>query len=234
VIRHGTALMVGFIGSGLIALPAWLRPLLEPRYAQALNAVTSQLAQPTTYEHLAIVFFGCCILYASFLAWNEERDEVEGLLQKQSDFDAMVTIIGTPEWTKRRGNHAAIEFRMINQGSVALEHISVECGTYLEPARLSETILQKWVQVIGHLGPKQEHTVLVPIDLAKAPEPAPDDELPNVSSEITVFYSNPHTHKNFRKDECILSNVRDTKHLRVIWRRSPVVVEKLPRLVKPS
>lgn|GEM_PF-6374876 len=83
MIRHGTALIVGFVGSGLIALPAWLRPFLQPQYMKAFDAVTSRLAHPATYEHLAVAFFGCCLLYASFLAWNEERDDLEGLLQQQ-------------------------------------------------------------------------------------------------------------------------------------------------------
>jgi hypothetical protein len=78
-VRHYYALAATLLGGFLISSPAWIMPLLSPRYpnvAQTYGDLTARLARPTTYFHVAIVFSFTCFLIASYLAWNDERDEL--------------------------------------------------------------------------------------------------------------------------------------------------------------
>jgi len=77
IIRHGWAITATFLGSFLLSVPGWIDPLLSYAQKQELNRWTT--VSPHTYRYLAIAFFAAGLLYASFLAWNEERDEVERL-----------------------------------------------------------------------------------------------------------------------------------------------------------
>jgi hypothetical protein len=76
VMRHTTVLLLGLIGASILTVPSWVRPLLTPAYAATLDGWTVSLAQPTTYWLLAKCFLLGSIFVASFLAWNEEHEQV--------------------------------------------------------------------------------------------------------------------------------------------------------------
>lgn len=126
MIRHGIVLIVGFVGSSLISLPAWVKPLLSKRYATAIDTVSLRLGQPATYWHLAIVFFGFSILYASFLAWNEERDELENLLQKQPsnepDLEGQLSPFSRFVFPDNDWPHLEMHVEIINRGAPTIVH----------------------------------------------------------------------------------------------------------------
>ena len=122
MIRHTTTLLIGFIGSGLIALPNWVRPLLKPQYAALLDSASLRVAQPGTYWHLAVIFFGASFLYASFLAWNEERDSLERLTPDEPDLEGELIDWHVQERGPAQGyyvkeSHLVSEVRVINHGA---------------------------------------------------------------------------------------------------------------------
>jgi hypothetical protein len=75
--RHGWALLAALLGSFVISIPSWISPLLSPVHAQRLTEFVTVSSH--TYRYLAIAFFGLGLMYASFLAWDEERDEIDRL-----------------------------------------------------------------------------------------------------------------------------------------------------------
>ena len=86
LIRHTTALLLGFISGGLVSSPAWIRPLLSPAHAVILDSWSQSIGKPDTYWLLAKACILGGIFFACFLAWNEERDEFEQLaLRVKSD-----------------------------------------------------------------------------------------------------------------------------------------------------
>src|SRR6266446_6448146 len=85
VMRHTKALITAFVGCFLFSLPAWLKPLLRPELQQNLDEWTAFAGEPQTYWYFAIGFFLIGILCASFLAWNEEKDELAEKLHELSD-----------------------------------------------------------------------------------------------------------------------------------------------------
>jgi hypothetical protein len=75
VMRHGWTLLAAFLGSFLLTIPTWIGPLLPPAAARRMNE--SLALSVHTYRLSAAIFLGLGILYASFLAWNEERDATD-------------------------------------------------------------------------------------------------------------------------------------------------------------
>ncbi len=73
--KHFWALVTAILGGFLISIPGWIEPLLSPGHAATFNRWVT--VSPRTYGYLSLFFFGTCLLYASFLAWNEEYDILE-------------------------------------------------------------------------------------------------------------------------------------------------------------
>ncbi len=216
VVKHIYLLLTGVILT--------LAPLVEPYIFRTSTAQADWGFFIHSYSRpigLAFLFF------ATFRAWNEQRDFIE-----PREHDATVTVVGVPKWVEVETPHfdkAAIEFQLINHGNIALAGILIECETYLNPAK-SGSKPQKWVQVIGHLAPRQEHTILLRLDLSLDPDPNLFAK-PYTTSEITIFYSNTQTQERFRKVELIVFN-SGAKHFHVMWRRHPVPVGRTERLPK--
>jgi hypothetical protein len=80
VMRHGWALTVTLLGSAVLSIPSWIEPLLSPMHARRLSELLT--ISPHAYQYIAAGFFVLGLLYACFLAWNEERDEIERLMQQ--------------------------------------------------------------------------------------------------------------------------------------------------------
>jgi len=85
VMRHFGALTITLIGSALLSVPSWVRSLLSEHSAQSFDRYVT--LSPHTYRYLAGAFFFFGFMYASFLAWNEERDEVETFKKERAGWD---------------------------------------------------------------------------------------------------------------------------------------------------
>lgn len=96
--RHTVVLLFAFISGGVVSSPAWIRPLLPSDYAAILDAWTTAIAQPETYWRLAGVCVFGGVLLATFLAWNEERDEVQKLTSQIHDSKPVLSA-HSPGWT---------------------------------------------------------------------------------------------------------------------------------------
>jgi hypothetical protein len=72
VMRHGWALSAAFLGSFVLTIPTWIGPLLSPAAAKRMN--DSLTLSVHAYRLSAAIFLSLGVLYASFLAWDEERD----------------------------------------------------------------------------------------------------------------------------------------------------------------
>ena len=83
VMRHLEALTITVIGSTLISVPSWIRSLLSEQGAKSFDRYAT--LSPQTYRYLAVAFLFFGFMYASFLAWNEERDEVSALKKERAE-----------------------------------------------------------------------------------------------------------------------------------------------------
>jgi hypothetical protein len=83
VTRHGWSLLATLLGSFVLTVPSWVNPLLSPAHAQKLTELLT--ASPRVYRYLAAGFFVSGLIYASFLAWNEERNEIERLVGRLAE-----------------------------------------------------------------------------------------------------------------------------------------------------
>jgi len=72
VMRHGWALSAALLCSFVLPIPTWIGPLLTPAAAKRMNE--SLTLSVHAYRLSAAIFLSLGVLYASFLAWNEERD----------------------------------------------------------------------------------------------------------------------------------------------------------------
>src|SRR5713226_5313714 len=79
VMKHTHALALAFFGGLIVCAPQWIIPLLPNDLAKAADILSHQIANPHTYRRLAAIWFLAGLLYACFLAWNEEHDEVARL-----------------------------------------------------------------------------------------------------------------------------------------------------------
>ncbi len=80
VMKHGWTLLATLLGSVILTVPGWIDPLLSEAHAKELTKALT--ISPHSYRYLAITFFISGLLFASFLAWNEERESIE-LLTKE-------------------------------------------------------------------------------------------------------------------------------------------------------
>jgi hypothetical protein len=86
VMRHGWALLATLLGSFVLSIPSWIDPLLSTDHAREFTSALT--ISPHSYRDLAIGFFGVGLLYACFLAWNEERDQIENLIAEKAKREA--------------------------------------------------------------------------------------------------------------------------------------------------
>ena len=91
VTKHAKALLLSFIGGFLISIPAWIKPLLPPEGVKWLDRWTAFVAEPQTYWYAAIICFALGFFYANFLAWNEERDEIDNLASQLHEAEPVLT-----------------------------------------------------------------------------------------------------------------------------------------------
>lgn len=87
ILSHATVLLLGLITAGLFAIPAWIKPLLSPACAEKLDFWTAWLATPEVYAELAKASVVVAAILAGFLAWNEERDELETIARRLNELE---------------------------------------------------------------------------------------------------------------------------------------------------
>ena len=131
LVRHGTALLVAFLGSVLLSVPGRIEPLLSPEHARKLDSLLT--VSPHQYRLIAGAFFIVAFFYASFRAWNEERDEIERLSGE----------INKPGEVKLRG-------MALDQGSSLFERHSRDRHTQAMQHLASEMAEQRAVKDGGY------------------------------------------------------------------------------------
>jgi hypothetical protein len=97
VTKHARTLLLGFIGGSLISIPAWIKPLLPSESVKWVDSWTAFIAEPQTYWYAAITFVALVFFYATFLAWNEGRDEIQNLASRLHEATP-VLITSSPGW----------------------------------------------------------------------------------------------------------------------------------------
>ncbi len=75
---HLVTIGIAVSGFSLLTALKWLDHL-DIQEAHMLNRLIANLADPNTFTRLSYVFLVICILFASFLTWNDERDLTEQL-----------------------------------------------------------------------------------------------------------------------------------------------------------
>ncbi len=126
IIRHGYALLGALLGSFLLSIPSWVSPLLSQEHARRVANLAT--LSPHTYRDVAALFFGGGILFASFLAWNEERDA----LDKKSD-----------EIKDLRASANAVAIRKANANLLAAYHELAKVA-YLGETLTSNQDFERW------------------------------------------------------------------------------------------
>src|SRR5215831_13141432 len=84
---HIYAILLGVAGSAILALPAWVRPLLSPEHQKLLDGY--DLLSVSTYSLLSILVLITGLILASFLAWEEQALESERLQKEVSRLEAL-------------------------------------------------------------------------------------------------------------------------------------------------
>jgi hypothetical protein len=150
VIRHTTTLLLSLISGGLVSSPAWIKPLLSPAHAVILDSWSQSIAKPDSYWLLAKACILVGIFFASFLAWNEERDEFEQLtLRVKSDKPDITAVCRG--WTLRTTTKMLrFELEIVNSGAPTSFHgwqagYRLRDGTrrFLADAMLSQEIISE-------------------------------------------------------------------------------------------
>src|ERR1700731_3020818 len=78
VMMHITTILLSLIGSAVLLIPTWLRPLLSPVAQKTLDRYDAVLPE-SAYSHLAVAVLIGGFILACFFAWEEERQESEEL-----------------------------------------------------------------------------------------------------------------------------------------------------------
>jgi hypothetical protein len=106
--RHGRTLLATLLGSFVLSIPSWIDPLLSSAHAKKLTELLT--VSPHTYRYLAAAVFGAGLMYASFLAWNEERDAIERLSAELAKRDALkegpLSLFVGPAYAQRKHTFA--------------------------------------------------------------------------------------------------------------------------------
>src|SRR5687768_4290143 len=89
LMRHTTALLLAFVSGGIVSAIPWVRPLLPRQYGLFVDALGNTIGESYGYFALACVAIGFFV--ASFLAWNEERDEIENLASRIHESKPILT-----------------------------------------------------------------------------------------------------------------------------------------------
>jgi hypothetical protein len=76
VMMHIATILLSLIGSAILLIPAWLRPLLSPVAQKTLDKYDAALPV-SVYSHLAVALLIGGFILACFFAWEEERQESE-------------------------------------------------------------------------------------------------------------------------------------------------------------
>jgi hypothetical protein len=87
VMRHTTALLLTLIGTAILSVPAWVRPLLSPAAQRALDRW--DVLPASVYPHLAETVFVIGFVLACFFAWEEERQESEKQRKEKERLEAL-------------------------------------------------------------------------------------------------------------------------------------------------
>ena len=73
--RQGITLLIGYIGSLILAVPSWISPVLGSAFASELDRFSFGLAHGAADEHAAWGVLVTSIVIASCLAWRAGRQE---------------------------------------------------------------------------------------------------------------------------------------------------------------
>jgi len=110
VVRHTKVLFASFITGSLVSAPEWLKPLLPSKYAAVLEAWSSVIFEPETYWRLALTCLLVGIFIATFLAWNEERNESEKLTSQIHESKPFLTA-HSPGWSYAHDRFTAVGYQ---------------------------------------------------------------------------------------------------------------------------
>ena len=112
--KHWLPIIFGILAS----IPWWVRVLLSPR----LQASMDNYLNPTGLKYLAMICIGISFIWANFMAWSDEHNNVTKLQQEIDDSERS-SISATIDFAilgaNPQGSHAAIVVSLTNRGAAS-------------------------------------------------------------------------------------------------------------------
>jgi len=146
VTRHWIAVLATVTSSFIMSLPGWIPAFLPPDKAAKFTQTFA--VSPTIAWWIAGTIFLIGFIYASFLAWNEERNELEKKVLEITQLKGDVP--------KLSGQFKGMEWRPIKDTKVGELFIDLEIYN-----RGAPTALCNWQAVIGRARPAPRHFLAV-------------------------------------------------------------------------